>query len=229
MYTTNEKQNWCFDDIRIKPKYSRLLWPFQLFLHFVFPLKLYRFAQSNAQGSFAAQCDTLLAYILFLPSYRSLSPPLTVCQEPFFLGFSTFRKKKVFAEGEIVIYFQRQKKKLSDMALALLYLSPPSFSRAWFSTHLCSLHHCALSSPSSDPSFFPSVLRVGGTVKPRWMNLLNRVGWWSKGWILLNNVLQPGKVKQNVMDVAKTCATNASLANNIHSVYAYTVCICTVG
>lgn len=112
MYTTNKKQNWCFDDIRIKPKYCRLLWPFQLFLHFVFPLKLYRFAQSNAQGSFAAQCDTLLAYILFLPSYRSLSPPLTVCQEPFFLGFSTFRKKKVFAEGEIVIYFQRQKKTL---------------------------------------------------------------------------------------------------------------------
>lgn len=162
-----------------------------------------------------------------LPTARSLHH-LLYAKSLFFLAFQLLEKKKVFAEGEIVIYFQRQKK-LSDMALALLYLSPPSFSRAWFSTHLCSLHHCALSSPSSDPSFFPSVLRVGGTVKPRWMNLLNRIGWWSKGWILLNNVLQPGKVKQNVMDVAKTCATNASLANNIHSVYAYTVCICTVG
>lgn len=46
-----------------------------------------------------------------LPNARSLHH-LLYAKSLFFLAFQLLEKKKVFAEGEIVIYFQRQKKTL---------------------------------------------------------------------------------------------------------------------
>lgn len=114
-------------------------------LHAVFSLKRPTHAGSHAHGSFSLPL-TIRQFIAglhhSLPCYRSLSIlPVSVCQV-LNAVFSTQERRRCLRENLPFISGDKKMKR----GLSTLYLFPFLSS---FSRHLCSLHHCGVSSSSA--------------------------------------------------------------------------------